>query len=109
MLFFIVSIIANVEILKYKDMGNKNLLLIADQSDGQLEVMPSRGYHMTEGVKVWDNKDSLTFEIRDLSTNEVAICSIQDKKKLIELRDYLTKFIEKEEDWFSIEEIKENN
>lgn len=83
--------------------------------DGVLGVEPTKTFSLTEnGEKVFNRQEVLVFSIWEETepgekVGKSASTLITKKEDIIRLRDYLTKFIEKDEDWFDIEKFEENN
>lgn len=76
---------------------------------GRLEVSPTRAYCEDTGERVWDKHEMIHIVACNYDREEECYLSLYDKKEIIKLRDYLTKFIEKDKDWFDIEKFEENN
>lgn len=96
----------------YSECWNKNFdeiekwesdnrsLYIGGSNEGCIEVTPTKFYTEVEGVKVWDNIERLSIVVVDDMFNSESHITIWSKENAIALRDYLTKFIEKDEDWY---------
>ena len=73
-------------------------------ADDWLEVIPTRLHHIGElGQKIYSN-EVLFISMTSINPFEECSAIMESKKEIIKLRDYLTKFIEKDEDWYKIEE-----
>lgn len=94
------------EVIKWEEKNHSAKILCADD---YLEVMPTKPYHINKsGEKVYTDE---VLYMSMTSINPLGECSvvIESKKEIIKLRDFLTKFIEKDENWFDIKKIEENN
>lgn len=78
---------------------------VAIFEDGLLAVHPTKTFLLDEnGEKKFNNQEVLVFNIWEEAepgekAGKTASVLVTDKEEVIRLRDYLTKFIEKEEDW----------
>lgn len=77
---------------------NKSLC-IHGCNEGVMELKPVRFYNEKNGVKILEKSEDLVISMVDENSNSEAYINLMDKKDIIKLRDYLTKFIEKEEFW----------
>ena len=75
---------------------------IPGSNEGLIEVTPIKFYCEDSGVRVWEKQERLSVVMVDDMFNSEAHITIYSKENAIALRDYLTKFIEKEEDWYKI-------
>lgn len=88
------------EIVKW--VKENNALFIGGSSEGCLEITPTKFYSEDSGVRVWEKQERLSVVMVDDMFNSEAHITIYSKENAIALRDYLTKFIEKEEDWYKV-------
>lgn len=68
-------------------------------NEGVMELKPIRFYTTKNGQKIWEDFEDLVISMVDENSNSEAYINLTDKKDIIKLRDYLTKFIEKDEFW----------
>lgn len=79
-------------------------IAIPSYEGGRLEITPTRFLYKGMHGKRWDKNEALCIVACNFEDEEEAMITIESKKDIIELRDYLTRFIEKDEDWYKIEE-----
>ena len=79
-----------------------NAIFIGGSNEGCMEIAPVKFYCEDSGVRVWDKQERLSIVMVDDIFKSEAHVTIYSKENVIALRDYLTKFIEKEEDWYKL-------
>ena len=79
---------------------------IPSTEGGRLQITPTRFLYESMNGKRWGKNEALCIVACNFEREEEAMITIESKESIIELRNYLTKFIEKDEDWYK---IKENN
>jgi hypothetical protein len=81
---------------------DNNSLCLYGFSEGLIEVSPTRFYREENGKRIYDMDEFLCVVTVSDSEPSESIMYLWNKKDAIKLRDYLTKFIEKEEDWYKM-------
>ena len=78
---------------------DNNSLCLFGLDGGMIEISPTKFYREENGKRIYDMDEFLcVVTVSDGSPSE-SLMHLWNKKDIIKFRDYLTKFIEKEEDW----------
>lgn len=88
------------EVKKWEE-ENKSLCLFGF-NEGLIEICPTRFYREEGGKRIYDLEEFLSVATVSDGNPSEALMYLWSKENIIKLRDYLTKFIEKEEDWYKL-------
>lgn len=78
---------------------NKSLCLPGFDG-GLIEISPTKFYREENGKRIYDMDEFLCVVTVSEGNPSESLVYLWNKKDIIKLRDYLTKFIEKDEDWY---------
>ena len=84
--------------------NENNAICVGGSSEGLIELLPTRFFHLENGRRIWSSEEALHVSILSDDTSSESFITLCNKSEMIKLRDYLTRFIEKEENWYKIEE-----
>lgn len=86
------------EIIKWEE--ENKAVCIYGSNEGLIELVPSRFFNRDkDGNKIYTPGEHLFISMVEDNSNSEAYIIIENRKEMIKMRDYLTRFIEKEEYW----------
>lgn len=86
------------EIIKWEE--ENKAVCIYGSNEGLIELVPSRFFNRDkDGNKIYAPGEHLFISMVEDNSNSEAYIIIENREEMIKMRDYLTRFIEKEEYW----------